>query len=291
MELSPSLVCIPYEQQFDEKELLSQVKRLEVGQIALLSTVIPKYPLDHLIVRCKKRSDYQEGRGDSINGVRFCDLTILDNKKPILTQPVAIKPYMTATSAVRDIKLMQDLSLHPDLPPTFTPVGIKRDEDGEVAVLTRFEQGITSCDNIIEKHKNHTMPEKDAIFMLDIALLTIRSLHAHHLTYGDFQVKNTAHDMTLSPRLIDTETIQKRDVNDATIDRFIKDLSIYAYSLTYDKYLRPDGAPIVPVGLIIDQFIDRYAQNAGDIFSKNHLETIRNKTDKIKQDLSDSYKH
>lgn len=94
----------------DVHNLSKQVTRLPRGSIALLGTDRLGIPLEQLDIELTPRDDYAEGRRNSINKVGFYDATLYCSDIPLVTQPWAIKPYLTSRTAVKDITTMQAIN-------------------------------------------------------------------------------------------------------------------------------------------------------------------------------------
>lgn len=221
------------------------------------------------------RPDYKNGRGDSIQRVEFADLTISTDRQTdrgLTTQPVAIKPYPRAWMAARDFRLANQLNSEGKV--TFEPLGFTK-IDGKVAGLTRFEQGVTSFDNIL--WSTEAAPSDQQVrWALSCAAATLTFLHGKGYTHGDFQVKNTAHDINLEPRVIDITTVRKKD-------DFEEDIATYLESLT--RF----GTRHSPVeeGQVDEYFLNPYEEMLPEIFTREQASEMRMNIQAVRYILND----
>lgn len=177
----------------------------------------------HIWADLNERTDYLLGRQDSMHGVEFADMLVSDGSLVEYTQPVAIKPLDEAWLAVREYRTANSLnSISPNA--TFNNVGFMRIDD-KFATLTRFEQGVTSFDNILWKEKKPTTNEVE--WALSCAAASLIFLHANQYVHGDFQVKNTAYGTDMTSRIIDVTTTKKQ----ADPMMFMDDIYLYTESL------------------------------------------------------------
>jgi hypothetical protein len=245
----------------DTSDLREQVDQLYPGDIALFGTDQLGVPLDYLYIGLDPRDDYSEGRRNSINEVGFYDATSYCSGVPLATQPWAIKPYLTPRAALKDIDTMRDINSleHPQAIRTFEPKGVIRLENGEVAVITDFIQGVRSCDSLVDEYRETMMlPEEKARLIACTAFATMRYFHSLEKPYtmNDAQIKNFAFTISTKPWCIDTETFQQTNKDSAKISRFVRDVESCAYSMS-GQY-NYDGQRMLDPELIIEYFIKPY---------------------------------
>lgn len=228
---------------------------------------------DALWVDYTDRPDYKDGRGDSIQQVQFADLTVsTQENKHLATQPVAIKPYPKEWLAAHDFRLAHTLNTDGKI--TFEPLGFTK-TDGQVAGLTRFEQGVISFDNIL--WDTEASPSDQQIgWALSCAATTLTLLHGKGYTHGDFQVKNTAHDINLEPRVIDITTVRKKD-------DFEEDIMTYLESLT--RFGTKHS--LVEEGQVNEYFLDPYEEMVPEIFNREHALEMRMNIQAVRYILND----
>lgn len=150
---------------------------------------------------------------------------------------------------------------------TFRPVGFLRQPDTKLAVLTQFDEGVTSFDNTLWE-KDYIPTKREVEWALSCAAASLVFLHANGYTHGDFQVKNTAYSgASLQSRIIDT-TSTKRS---ADINAFGDDISLYVESLgrfgQQNSHARRED--------VLEYFIEPYADSIEDIFPKSKQEDMR----------------
>lgn len=206
--------------------------------------------------------EYYEGRKDSMQQVEFANLTVSAGEAVLSTQPVALKPYDRPWMAIRDFRTAH--ALNKDGKVTFEPLGFTKMGD-KIALLTRFEQGVVSFDNILW---NETAPrEKQIEWSLACAAATLIFLHGNGYVHGDFQVKNTAYDINLQSRVIDVTTIRQRQ----DPHEFGKDISYYLKSLSRFGRQTPYPSQEQVHGI----FVDAYYDTIDEIFSRNQRQTMK----------------
>lgn len=211
----------------DTIDLRKQVDQLYPGDIALFGTDRLGVPLDYLYIGLDPRDDYSEGRRNSINEVGFYDATSYCSGVALATQPWAIKPYLTPRAALKDIDTMRDINSleHPQAIRTFEPKGVIRLENGEVAVITDFIQGVRSCDSLVDEYRETMLPEEKARLIARTAFVTMHYFHSleEPYTMNDAQIKNFAFTVNTEPWCIDTETFQQTNKDSAKISRFVRE--------------------------------------------------------------------
>jgi hypothetical protein len=215
------------------------------------------------------REDYKVGRDDSLQKVHFADLSALGENETLSTQPIAIKPFDVEWLATRDYRTA--VQLNKDGHITFEPIGFlrKKDEQGKdkICTITKFEQGVTSCDNILWGDREHQRPADSSISLaLSVAAQSLMILHDQGLQHGDFQVKNTAYDITQQPRIIDLTDVKKQ----SDPYKFGEDLSLYLSSLSrYGKQ-----APYPTEEQVEDLFLRPYHNQIDNIFPYSKRQTM-----------------
>lgn len=221
-----------------------------------------------------ERSDYREKRTRSICQVRFGDLEMHNDyttDSTLSVQPVALKPLPKPWMAAREYRTAEKLNNKRRL--TFKPLGFLALRGGKIATVTEFEQGVTSFDNILYR-KDGQPPQHEVEWALRCAADTLLILHDKGYAHGDYQVKNTAHDVTLQPRVIDLTTIRKRD----DPAKFGEDLTLYMESLSRFGVLESPAS----ADQVKDLFLDPYYQAIHDIFPSSKQKDMQ----KILADLA-----
>lgn len=243
----------------DVAELPSIMYRLDslpMGHIALCShkidSTIASLPTT---VTTKENDTYRTGREDSMHDVRFADMHISGNT--LLSRlPVALKPYPEKFSilAGRDYATSVRLNkLNEDRQITFAYAGFMRDKEGTLHTITRFEEGVTSCDNLIF---NPERTEQEVYLALVTAAESLLFLHGEAgMTHGDFLPRNTAYDPSLQFRIIDTTTAR----DSTNPDDYLDDIQRYIAGLR-DPNVHEEFS--IPNEFINGIFLDTYQKTA-----------------------------
>lgn len=272
----------------DTSDLRKQVDQLSPGDIALFGTDRLGVPFDYLYIGLDPRDDYAEGRRNSINEVGFYDATSYCSGVPLTTQPWAIKPYLTPRAALKDIDTMRDINSleHPQAIRTFEPKGVIRLENGEVAVITDFIQGVRSCDSLVDEYRETILPEEKARLIARTAFATMHYFHSLEKPYtmNDAQIKNFAFTISTKPWCIDTETFQQTNKDSAKITRFVRDVGSCAYSMS-GQY-NYDGQRMLSPELIIEYFINQYEESISDLYSCGTVDIVQASIEGLKQDIA-----
>ena len=272
----------------DTRDLREQVDQLYPGDIALFGTDQLGVPLDYLYIGLDPRDDYSEGRRNSINEVGFYDATSYCSGVPLATQPWAIKPYLTPRAALKDIDTMRDINSleHPQAIRTFEPKGVIRLENGEVAVITDFIQGVRSCDSLVDEYRETMLPEEKARLIARTAFATMHYFHSLKKPYtmNDAQIKNFAFTISTKPWCIDTETFQQTKKDSAKISRFVRDVGSCAYSMS-GQY-NYDGQRMLDPELIIEHFIKPYEEDIPNLYSYDTVDIAQASIEDLKQDIA-----
>ena len=272
----------------DTRDLREQVDQLYPGDIALFGTDRLGVPLDYLYIGLDPRDDYSEGRRNSINEVGFYDATSYCSGVALATQPWAIKPYLTPRAALKDIDTMRDINSleHPQAIRTFEPKGVIRLENGEVAVITDFIQGVRSCDSLVDEYRETMLPEEKARLIARTAFATMHYFHSLEKSYtmNDAQIKNFAFTINTEPWCIDTETFQQTNKDSAKISRFVRDVGSCAYSMS-GQY-NYDGQRMLDPELIIEHFIKPYEEDIPNLYSYDTVDIAQVSIEDLKQDIA-----
>lgn len=272
----------------DTSDLRKQVDQLSPGDIALFGTDRLGVPFDYLYIGLDPRDDYAEGRRNSINEVGFYDATSYCSGVPLATQPWAIKPYLTPRAALKDIDTMRHINSleHPQAIRTFEPKGVIRLENGEVAVITDFIQGVRSCDSLVDEYRETILPEEKARLIARTAFATMHYFHSLEKPYtmNDAQIKNFAFTISTEPWCIDTETFKQTNKDSVKITRFVRDVGSCAYSMS-GQY-NYDGQRMLSPELIIEYFINQYEESISDLYSCGTVDIVQASIEGLKQDIA-----
>ena len=217
------------------------------------------------------RPDYGEGRRKSFFEVWFADMTIHgkggSEDDTLARQPVAIKPVDIPRLATQELRTATDINSHDQRRRlTFQPIGfanIGRSDSSKLSIITEFEEGVTSFDNILYKDKEEKPNENTVAWALGCAARGLIILHGLDYEHGDYQVQNTAYDTGLQPRIIDITGAKKRN----NPRDFTGDLKTYIGSLSnFDT-----RKPVASKEQILDCFLAPYREEIPNMFPRGHL--------------------
>ena len=183
---------------------------------------------------------------------------------------------------MRDINSLE----HPQAIRTFEPKGVIRLENGEVAVITDFIQGVRSCDSLVDEYRETMLPEEKAQLIARTAFATMHYFHSLEKPYtmNDAQIKNLAFTINTEPWCIDTETFQQTDKDLAKISRFVRDVGSCAYSMS-GQY-NYDGQRMLDRELIIEYFIKPYEEDIPNLYSYDTVDIAQASIEDLKQDIA-----
>lgn len=264
--LNLSTNFITPEQTRKGRGLTRKLGELSANQLLLITeTEIPEQLSNtaHLTMR----PDYSEGRRKSFFGVWFADMTIHGEGGTLARQPVAIKPVDIPRLATQELRTATDINSHDQRRLTFQPIGFanigKSDGSSKLSIITEFEEGVTSFDNILYKDKEEKPNENTVAWALGCAARGLIILHDLGYEHGDYQVQNTAYDTGLQPRIIDITSSKKRN----NPRDFTGDLKTYIGSLSYFDTRKP----VASREQILDCFLAPYREEIPNMFPRGHL--------------------
>lgn len=262
----------------DVAELSSIMYRLNdlpMGHIALCShktdSTIASLPT---IVTTKENDTYRTGREDSMHDVRFADMCISGNT--LLSRlPVALKPYPEKLSILAGRDYATDVRLNKlsnNRQITFAYAGFMRDEEGTLHTITRFEEGVTSCDNLVF---NPERTEQEVHLALATAAESLLFLHGEAgMIHGDFLPRNTAYDPSLQFRIIDTTTARESTDPDDYIDDIQRYIAGLRDTNVHEKFAVPNEA-------INGIFLDTYQKTARGTLPTEIRNTVLGKVSQL----------
>ena len=264
--LNLSTNFITPEQTQKGRGLTRKLGELSTNQLLLITETETPEQLSntaHLTVR----PDYSEGRRESFFEVWFADMTIHGEGGTLARQPVAIKPVDIPRLATQELRTATDINSHDQRRLTFQPIGFanigKSDGRSKLSIITEFEEGVTSFDNILYKDREEKPNENTVAWALGCAARGLIILHGLGYEHGDYQVQNTAYDTGLQPRIIDiTGAIKRYDPLS-----FSGDLKIYIGSLSdFDT-----RKPVASKEQVLDCFLAPYREEIPNMFPRGHL--------------------
>lgn len=290
--LNLSTNFITPEQTQKGRGLTRKLGELSANQLLLITETETPEQLSntaHLTVR----PDYSEGRRESFFGVWFADMTMHGKgggeDYTLARQPVAIKPLDIPRLAAQELRTATDINGHDQRRLTFQPIGFANigrsdSSSSKLSIITEFEEGVTSFDNVLYKDKgeddNEKLDDDTVAWALGCAARGLIILHGLGYEHGDYQVQNTAYDTGLQPRIIDiTGAIKRYDPLS-----FSGDLKIYIGSLSdFDT-----RKPVASKEQVLDCFLAPYREEIPNMFPRDHLQReMHNAVDCIAATIDD----
>lgn len=207
--------------------------------------------------------DLSKGRQRSMNGVYFGQL-ILDSEKSQHTELVAVKPLFLPKDAVREYGatvLVNDLS-GPELPFTFTPLGFYREDTGSTALITRFEMGVRTFDNLFW-NEEEPPSQIEVAHALGFCAAALGFMHANELVHGDASPRNIGKDGEVS-RISDLTTMRSARSLDVFSARnlFLTDIKKLFDGVQDARTV--DFTDRAVRELVVENFAEPYVDFAGD---------------------------
>ena len=284
--LNLSTNFITPEQTRKGRGLTRKLGELSTNQLLLITETETPEQLSNT-AHLTMRPDYGEGRRKSFFEVWFADMTIHGKGESeggtLARQPVAIKPVGIPRLATQELRTATDINSHDQRRLTFQPIGfanIGKSDGSKLSIITEFEEGVTSFDNILYKDKEEKPNENTVAWALGCAARGLIILHGLDYEHGDYQVQNTAYDTRLQPRIIDiTGAIKRYDPLS-----FSGDLKIYIGSLSdFDT-----RKPVASKEQILDCFLAPYREEIPNMFPRDHLQReMHNAVDCIAATIDD----
>lgn len=264
--LNLSTNFITPEQTRKGRGLTQKLGELSTNQLLLITETETPEQLSNT-AHLTMRPDYGEGRRKSFFEVWFADMTIHGEGGTLARQPVAIKPVDIPRLATQELRTATDINSHDQRRLTFQPIGFanigKSDGSSKLSIITEFEEGVTSFDNILYKDKEEKPNENTVAWALGCAARGLIILHDLGYEHGDYQVQNTAYDTGLQPRIIDITSSKKRN----NPRDFTGDLKTYIGSLSYFDTRKP----VASREQILDCFLAPYREEIPNMFPRGHL--------------------
>ncbi len=196
MQAGPVSAFVPPEVEPEERivstELLTEVKSMEPGSFKLIKGVFADVAThDGVVAEFLEVPELGITRMESAHEVMLGQL-IMSTAAGEIPELVAVKPLESAKVAAHEFALAQYFS-GPNRPVgfnTFAPLGLTRlESSGEYGVITKYEHGTISLDNIFWNPEND--PKSILVTQaIGKCAFILGSLHAAGWTHGDAQIKN-----------------------------------------------------------------------------------------------------
>ena len=267
--LNLSTNFITPEQTQKGRGLTRKLGELSTNQLLLITETETPEQLSNT-ARLTMRPDYSEGRRKSFFEVWFADMTIHgkggSEDDTLARQPVAIKPLDIPRLAAQELRTATDINSHDQRRLTFQPIGFANigrsdSSSSKLSIITEFEEGVTSFDNVL--YKSEKLDDGTVAWALGCAARGLIILHGLGYEHGDYQVQNTAYDTGLQPRIIDITSSKKRN----NPRDFTGDLKTYIGSLSYFDTRKP----VASREQILDCFLAPYREEIPNMFPRGHL--------------------
>lgn len=177
--------------------------------------ICEQVPLDTYMIEQAhfvERPDWREGRLDSQHKVFFGTLTLIadDPESSTTHVPVAVKPFHGDRKLAIHEYVSNEYMNEQGFIRAFQPLGFWVDGDGNIFLLTEFEEGVTSLDNYDwQRELEDPLEQHLSVFQgLEWAAFSLARWHSHGYAHSDPQVKNIGVD-SQGLRAIDLETLQR----------------------------------------------------------------------------------
>ncbi|HWT55705.1 MAG TPA: hypothetical protein VN031_01585 [Candidatus Microsaccharimonas sp.] len=176
-------------------ETLEAIRAIERGSYALLPGSFDMKSLDIVEIGgtalFNELPDLGRTRENNKSGLEFGQLLVSSPFGDERVELVAQKPFEHPREAATEFSLSSHFSSRNSQPTfrTFKPLGFSRLDDGTLGMLTKYEHGVRSLDNVFLN------PEfEDSATVVHRAVgkcaYLLASMHAEGYTHGDAQVKN-----------------------------------------------------------------------------------------------------
>lgn len=233
--------------------LLDKLQYSLLPEIKARATFIPK-------------EEFALGREDSKHQIEFGQLMLNGNGVHENGELVALKPFDDPEDLKREWAVSQYLNEINDDQLALLPLGVYKDMDGELALMTAYEAGIKSLDSTFWADRT-TEPEalRPAVVRrsMELGMRTLGMLHGSRVIHNDAQAKNMAADRN-NPRFIDledAEIIHEDLIDDPLyIAKTRGDLNAFISSLGQVDENREFIIPLLRDAKVEDQVIKTYAR-------------------------------
>ncbi len=190
---------------FSDSRLAAEVGSLSVGTLMLLPAKISRVDTTGMrspSVYLNEMRDLSGGRKCSRTEVKFGQMSIVDSAARPLIDFVAAK-YMHRANVAREFAASCAINQRFGERVSFQPIGFLKDANGRSGLLTRYEHGVVTLDNILWNRAATSEQRKSAISQ---AAIWMAQLHDHGIIHGDAQPKNIAYDSSGRSRYVDLES-------------------------------------------------------------------------------------
>ena len=196
------------------------------------------------------------------SGVKFGQLHITGDDNVPTSELVAAK-YIHKLTAPREFHAARAINSRFGDDVAFTPIGFVRSSSDKVGYLSRFEQSVTTLDNILWDESS-TPNQRE--WAMGFAGLWLASLHNHGILHGDAQAKNIAYDSASRLRYVDLEGAKEFGVGklDPQTERLLDIADLFNPKYMPDS--TPDEIAILASAYTDHQDKGKYEVSDADIF-------------------------
>lgn len=214
------------------------------------------------------QEEFAEGREDSKHQIEFGQAIF--NGQGVHEEPefIALKPFDDAADLKREWAVSQYLNESHDDQHALLPLGVYRDLDDNLSLITAYEHGIKSFDSVFWADRNinpEALRPMTVQRHIKLGLTALGMLHGSRVVHNDAQAKNMASDRK-SVRFIDledAEIIHEDSVDDPlSIEKTRRDLRVFINSVTQVDENKEYVLPILRDKNQEDLFVKSYARGA-----------------------------
>lgn len=203
-------------------ELLTEIKSIEIGETALMRGSFMDADLafaDSAIFN--EIGEFEQTRQENAHGLVFGQLILDGAFGEERAEFAALKPFDTPKGVAHELAVAYYFMGvgHSHNFNTFQPLGVTRLDNGQYALLTKYEHGVKSQDNIFwnPKHESSTTVQHRSLGRIATVLA---SMHAAGWTHGDAQVKNFFSSNFDELFIADLESMKPFPQRNGTIQEF-----------------------------------------------------------------------
>lgn len=260
----------PTREDFTDTRLSAKLGSIALDRLVLLPPDISGIDIDtqsqDAAIHLTEIPQLRAGRENNRQQIHFGQLHISSDTYNPTAELVAAK-YLHRTTVPRELNAALTVNKRFGADVAFAPVGFVRASSDKIGYLSKYEQSVTTIDNILW---NETASQSQRESAIGLAGLWLASLHNHGIMHGDAQAKNIAADAANNLRYVDLEGAQKlsQDNDHAQTQRLL-DIS----DLFNPTYMPPTS--IDEDVLLIDSYLEHQdKKGAGTLDGADMIDTI-----------------
>lgn len=172
--------------------MLEAIRSIERGTFALVPDALGREVIEDSVCTAlfNELPELARTRQNSAHEVKFGQLVVKSMFGEERSEFVAAKQFEMPADIATEFSLSRYFSAPDERPfSTFKPVGIARDSKGRFEMLTKYEHGVRSLDNVFLNPEF----EDEAILIMRMVgkcAFLLGSIHSEGYTHGDAQAKN-----------------------------------------------------------------------------------------------------